>query len=376
MALKNFEQLYSLSGDQILPKVQVVNNLTSTDATKPLAAAQGKVIKTWIDEYNNNKGDGGYATLDENGKIYTEQLPSYVDDVVEFARKVTSNINVTTQSLSSEPDEIVYSTVKKTFLALKNTTYYTNWSRSNNFPGGSDYGTIGASGVTPAKHKIFVCVGSTNFIFPGDTNVNKAFRWGGTDLVEISSSMALGEVSGTAYDGGKGKSTTDKVNKIISTSAWLESMADPEYSANNVTLRINRKSYDANGNQILNNTSDINELTLNAATTTAAGLMSASDKAKLNSAPVVNNVYTKTESDGKYSIKANTGKSLSVTGNSDVDGVYLSLKSETGVNLSEIQVPVASITDENTSGLITSAEKKKLSEIQAITTAELNTILV
>lgn len=80
----------------------------------------------------------GVAELDANGRVPTSQLPSYVDDVVEYA------------------------TV-------------------NNFP---------ATGETG---KIYVAL-----------NTNLTYRWGGTEYVEISSSLALGETSSTAYPGDKG----------------------------------------------------------------------------------------------------------------------------------------------------------------------------
>jgi hypothetical protein len=43
-----------------------------------------------------------------------------------------------------------------------------------------------------------------------DTNLT--YRWSGSQYVEISESLALGETSSTAYPGDKGKATTDKVN--------------------------------------------------------------------------------------------------------------------------------------------------------------------
>ncbi|WP_304393450.1 hypothetical protein [uncultured Clostridium sp.] len=79
------------------------------------------------------------AELDENGKIPTSQLPSYVDDVLEFENKAA-------------------------------------------FP------TTGESG------KIYVAK---------DTNLT--WRWSGTDYVEISQSIALGETSSTAFRGDYGK---------------------------------------------------------------------------------------------------------------------------------------------------------------------------
>ena len=46
-----------------------------------------------------------------------------------------------------------------------------------------------------------------------DTNI--IYRWSGSKYVEISSSLALGETSSTAYPGDKGKATTDKLNEHI-----------------------------------------------------------------------------------------------------------------------------------------------------------------
>lgn len=364
MAIKSFEQLYSLNNDYILPKVQVIDNLTSTDNTKPLAASQGKVIKTWIDEYNNNKGDGGYATLDENGIIYTHQLPSFVDDVLEFSKKITTNITIKQASLSSDPDQIVYSTQKKVFAALNGSEYYSNWGRSDKFPAAQDYGTV-STGVTPAKHKIFVCVGNPTDI-SYNPDVNKTFRWSGTDLIEISASVALGEVSGTAYDGAKGKATTDKVNKIISTSSWLESFTDPSYNANIITLCANRKQYDANGNQTLNDVNDVNEININAASTTTAGVMSANDKTKLNNIST-KAVYVTRTGDVDYTTTSISigfvknkfdGNGNPTSANPDVDEVFLNKATA------------------STAGIMSAADKTKLDGIVSITQSELNALLV
>lgn len=85
----------------------------------------------------------GVATLGSDGKIPSNQLPSYVDDVLEYAK------------LSSFP-------------------------------------TTGETG------KIYVAL---------DTNI--VYRWSGSAYVEISSSLALGETSSTAYRGDRGKIAYD-----------------------------------------------------------------------------------------------------------------------------------------------------------------------
>lgn len=80
----------------------------------------------------------GIAELDENQKVLSSQLPSYVDDVIEVA----------------------------TF---------------------SDLPNPGESG------KIYVVL-----------NTNLPYRWSGTQYVEVSSSLALGETESTAYRGDRG----------------------------------------------------------------------------------------------------------------------------------------------------------------------------
>lgn len=95
----------------------------------------------------------GVATLDETGKVPAAQLPSYVDDVIEGT--------------------------------------YVNQTTFNDADG---------SPVTLETGKIYV-----------DTTSNKEYRWGGSQLVPISESLALGETSSTAYAGNKGKQNADNI---------------------------------------------------------------------------------------------------------------------------------------------------------------------
>ena len=45
-------------------------------------------------------------------------------------------------------------------------------------------------------------------------DTNKTYRWSATQYTEISASIALGETTGTAYDGGKGKDLADRFNIV------------------------------------------------------------------------------------------------------------------------------------------------------------------
>lgn len=89
--------------------------------------------------------NSGIAELDDNGKVLTSELPSYVDDVEEF----------------------------------------NNLAELQNHTGEAS--------------KIYITLDD-----------NKCYRWGGTAYVEISSSITLGETSGTAFRGDLGKEAYDK----------------------------------------------------------------------------------------------------------------------------------------------------------------------
>ena len=104
-----------------------------------------------------------------------------------------------------------------------------------------------------------------------DTNLT--YRWSGTDYVEISKSLALGETSSTAYPGDKGKATADKLNRIP------DKLITDTVNVNQSTTEavLNFTTYRQEAQQIGRNT-----LTITSATTSQAGLMSSSDKTKLD----------------------------------------------------------------------------------------------
>lgn len=116
--------------------------LTKTDVSLGNVTNDAQVKRTEMGKA------GGVATLDSGGKVPSSQLPSYVDDVLEFDNKAA-------------------------------------------FP---------ATGETG---KIYV-----------DKATNKTYRWGGSAYVEISASIALGETSSTAYAGNKGKANTDAIKAL------------------------------------------------------------------------------------------------------------------------------------------------------------------
>lgn len=104
-----------------------------------------------------------------------------------------------------------------------------------------------------------------------DTNLT--YRWSGTDYVEISKSLALGETSSTAYSGDKGKATTDKLNRIP------DKLITDTVNVNQSTTEavLNFTTYRQEAQHVGRNT-----LIITSATISQAGLMSSSDKTKLD----------------------------------------------------------------------------------------------
>lgn len=104
-----------------------------------------------------------------------------------------------------------------------------------------------------------------------DTNLT--YRWSGTNYVEISKSLALGETSSTAYPGDKGKATTDKLNKTSDKVVVGPTTVNP--STDKIVLKYQTHFTSTNSDSE-------DSHTINAATTSQAGVMSSADKTKLN----------------------------------------------------------------------------------------------
>lgn len=168
-------------------------------------------ITNSLNAFISTKGQpGGLAELDSTGKVPAAQLPSYVDDVLEYSTKAQ-------------------------------------------FPQTGETG------------KIYVAK---------DTNLT--YRWTGTQYLEISQSLALGETSSTAYPGDKGKANRDALNSMPTK---LTSYLTPTTSTGEL-VKINYK-YAAKDGLNYGPLQDDN-IDIPSATTTNAGAMSAVDKGRLD----------------------------------------------------------------------------------------------
>lgn len=211
-----------------------VDSALNTTSTNPV---QNKIVTSSINTLNNLVGstpvseqissaitaqkgaNGGLAELDNSGKVPTSQLPSYVDDVLEYSAK-------------------------------------------------SSFPSTGEAG------KIYV-----------DTATNKTYRWGGSAYVEISPSLALGTTSSTAYRGDYGAAAYKHAvtNKGIAKSSGLYKITTNSEGHVTAATAVAKSDITALG-------IPAQDTTYSAATTDAAGLMSATDKTKLD---VTNVAYGK-----------------------------------------------------------------------------------
>ena len=194
----------------------------------------------------------GVATLNESGTVPSSQLPSYVDDVLEYDNK-------------------------------------------------SAFPPSGESG------KIYVAK---------DTNLT--YRWSGSAYVEISQSLALGETSSTAYAGDKGAENRAAINSLPPT--ILTNLSIGSRSSDYIGLRI--MSCSKSGMSYDEPESDT--LTLPAATSYLAGLMTAPMYNKLQGIAEGANNYTLPVATASTLGGVKVGSDLSIT----ADGV-LSVNAET-----------------------------------------------
>ena len=176
----------------------------------------------------------GLASLDETGKVPAGQLPSYVDDVIDVY--ATYDVSATNE--------------------VTNIKLYTDEDHTT--------AVVGEAGK------------SYNDITPDHPGYQ--FRWSGTTWVQIvSGGLIIGEITGTAFDGAKGKALEAVANGLPINS--VSALVRFEANGNNVNLLYDSASK-GNGNIYKANPSS--SISIPAVTTTKAGVMTAADKVKLD----------------------------------------------------------------------------------------------
>lgn len=250
---------------------------------------------------------GGFPSLDESGLVPSNQLPSYVDDVIE-----------------------VYATYDKDEIGdLSNVQLYAD----------SEHQTP----ITGESGKIYVN------ITPDEPNYN--FRWSGTQFSPIDTGgLILGEITGTAYDGGKGKATTDTVNSLPS-----NIVNNITYDTTDSSIILTKYDYVKQGNNNYIPRQSPVDITIESSTTTEAGVMTASDRKLVNQLNKIGNV-SHIKDDQAFSSDQNSVRL-------NFDCVNIEADATTNISTSEVPIPQASSTS---AGTMSAADKVKLDGLETI----------
>ena len=216
----------------------IVDAINKGDAA---VKAQVDRLDTKIDDVNEDLQDfkalkgqpNGLAELDGNGKVPASQLPSYVDDVMDaYATYTVSPTGV-----------------------LQDIQLYADAEHETPIVGERD--------------KIYVNV------TPGE--VSYQFRWSGSQWVHIdSNAIIIGDITGTAYDGGKGKAMENVVNSMPDN--LLSTFQLDQTDVNNITISLTGVEK-SDGRYVESTLADI---TITPATNTVAGLMTGAEKLAIN----------------------------------------------------------------------------------------------
>ena len=199
------------------------------------------------DDFVATKGKAnGFASLDGNGLVPSSQLPSYVDDVIEAyaTYDISETGKLSNIKLYSDPDH--------------------------------------ANPITGESGKIYLNI--------TQDEPSYQFRWSGTRFVDSNtSSLILGEVTGTAYDGGKGKYLSNWRKALVDNLGFYSHIKDDgAWTRNANEVRLNFDCSNFNDPVSINSYNE----PIPAATKDLAGVQTAADKKLFDSIPwgIISNV--------------------------------------------------------------------------------------
>ena len=199
------------------------------------------------DNFVATKGKAnGFASLDGNGLVPSSQLPSYVDDVIEAyaTYDISETGKLSNIKLYSDPDH--------------------------------------ANPITGESGKIYLNI--------TQDEPSYQFRWSGTQFVDSNtSSLILGEVTGTAYDGGKGKYLSNWRKTLVDNLRFYSHIKNNgAWTRNANEVRLNFDCSNFNDPVSINSYNE----PIPAATKDLAGVQTAADKKLFDSIPggIVSNI--------------------------------------------------------------------------------------
>ena len=151
----------------------IADMLTKTEASSTYAKIANTYNKSEVDGFLGNKADKSQLT---------NYIPTSEKGTTNGVATLDESGKVPSSQLPSFVDDVI---------------------ESNNFAALPETGEAG---------KIYVTL-----------DTNKTYRWGGSAYVEISASLALGETTGTAYEGSKGKANATAITALQGNVSTIQS---------------------------------------------------------------------------------------------------------------------------------------------------------
>lgn len=166
----------------------------------------GENTRTDLQNFKDTKGQAnGLATLDENGKIDPSQIDGVVGHVLGVEQFVDANPG------SVENDKYYFNTTSKKILHGVDES----WVESD-----------------PQPQILYNRRGEDE-----NGHSNTLYRWDGEQMVAVSDPIAIGEITGTAYDGAKGKANADAIAALKENTVNGQKITEnPVIDGSNVSL--------------------------------------------------------------------------------------------------------------------------------------------
>ena len=196
-----------------------------------------------------------------NGKLSIQSLIDYIGDISDSDLELQALIKIQKfVDTVSEMDLLLYQ-------AKEGDIYYCKENKKLYVRSFNKWDML-----DPLTSKVYVLVGLDEY-----NRTNIIHLWDGNDMVVMSERLFIGEVTGTAYDGGKGKHLADIANSLPDN--VIREVADFTTDGSTVTFNY---EYDVKQESGLFDGDAQGSKTIPSATTSNAGVMSATDKTKLD----------------------------------------------------------------------------------------------
>lgn len=196
-----------------------------------------------------------------NGKLSIQSLIDYIGDISDSDVELQALIKIQKfVDTVSEMDLLLYQ-------AKEGDIYYCKENKKLYVRSFNKWDML-----DPLTSKVYVLVGLDEY-----NRTNIIHLWDGNDMVVMSERLFIGEVTGTAYDGGKGKHLADIANSLPDN--VIREVADFTTDGSTVTFNY---EYDVKQESGLFDGDAQGSKTIPSATTSNAGVMSATDKVKVD----------------------------------------------------------------------------------------------